>query len=202
MESNPFKSEPTEWLMMPWLYLYLLLLAASLGLGAVVGRAAGAAWEIEVALVSLAGVTLVLGGFAWRGARKGMRPVVLVGGPPSGWGPLPQALDDSWFSIVSCPGPRVRACPVLAGDPCPIEEHVVAALIVREAGSTDAVPPCGPTLDVPVLLLEKGSGQAPRVGERIGRVGLARGAEGTVEALRALLRQGGAEVSPTYASQG
>ncbi|HSL66983.1 MAG TPA: hypothetical protein VK977_02350 [Actinomycetota bacterium] len=182
--------------MMPWLDLYLLLLAASLAFGAVLGRAAGVAWQIELALVSLAALTLVLAGFAWLVARRGMRPVLLVGGAAPGWGPLPQALDDSWFSIVSCPGPRARACPVLAGDPCPIEEHVVAAMIVREPGTTDAVPPCGPALDVPVLLLEKGSGEAPRVGERIGRVGLARGAEGTVEALRALLRKAGTEASP------
>src|SRR5581483_11881514 len=66
------------------------------------------------------------------------------------------ALDGAGFGVAHCPGPPFRACPVYAGRPCPVHGRPVAAVIVREPGSSTPVPPCGRALHIPALPVEAG----------------------------------------------
>lgn len=120
---------------------------------------------------------------------QGRATVVLVGELPERRLPtLRQLLEGAGFEVATCPGTAERACPALAGGTCPVGVPAVAAVVLRPSGRASGLPAvCGQALGAPVLVIEEGSDAGPELGDRIARIGQARGPLAAVQALQALL---------------
>jgi len=116
-------------------------------------------------------------------------PRVLLVGEASGAPAerLREALATAGFELQTCAGPGERQCPVTLGEPCPIREHQLAAVILREPGQTMPVPPCGKALGIPWVTVEVGSSAAPELMGPAARVGLDRGPDEVIHTLADLL---------------
>ncbi len=138
---------------MRWSDEYTGYAAAVASFAAVVLWAGGASAGFAVAAAGIAVVLLAVALRSWRRTAR-----VLVVGPPrtEPVDLLEEALDGAGFGVAHCPGPPFRACPVYAGRPCPVHGRPVAAVIVREPGSSTPVPPCGRALHIPALPVEAG----------------------------------------------
>lgn len=163
--------------MKPYLGIVLLF-------GAVVLWAQEATWPVWGILLGAAGLLLLLSIIPSGRARK----VVVVGSTASDESiGLTAALKDAGFDLCECEGPAARPCPFDKGKPCPLGDHLSAAVIVRHAGETGPLPPCTRALFVPSLAIEQNTDQQPEFAGRYARVGWRRGPEDVVTALEHLL---------------
>lgn len=123
-------------------------------------------------------------------AAGGRAPKVVVVGRM--WGDsateLGDALSAAGFDLCGCAGPAVRPCPFDKGRPCPLSDHLAAAVIIRHAGETGPLPPCTRALFVPSLALEEDTDRRAEFAGRYARVGWRRGPEDVVRTLEDLLR--------------
>lgn len=118
--------------------------------------------------------------------------VLLVGDPDGGLGrrrlgALEQALEDAGFAICTCAGPSQRQCPVLAGNPCPVEGGASAVVVFHPASYTGPVPRCGQALGLPEVRVEDASGLESRVAGQEAAIGSERGVTEAVATLTALI---------------
>ena len=131
---------------MRWFDLYMGLMAATMGFGAVV------AWTAGMPPAGIGAFGVGAGGFlvimALRAAHT--PKVVLVGDPDPSFD-LQEALDRDGFAVCSCVGPARRPCPVLEGWECPVRGHPVAAIVRIPVAYGGPAAPCGTALGVPML---------------------------------------------------
>ncbi|MGZ4124791.1 MAG: hypothetical protein ACXVQU_04460 [Actinomycetota bacterium] len=102
--------------------------------------------------IAASGLTLVLIGLV----RARATDRVLVVGPrrTEGVDAVDATLDTAGYEIVVCDGPSVRPCPAEAHGECRIHARVSGIVIVREAGDTTRLPPCGDVLHVPAIAVD------------------------------------------------
>lgn len=133
---------------MRWSDLYLGLMAATFGFGAVVGWTAGmSSLAVGGFLAATAGFLILM---AYRATHT--QQVVLVGDPGEDRSfDLQWTLDNAGFAVRSCVGPANRPCPVLEGKDCPIGGHPVAAVVRIPVNYAGPAAPCARGLGVPML---------------------------------------------------
>ncbi|HZD16657.1 MAG TPA: hypothetical protein VE669_00800 [Actinomycetota bacterium] len=168
---------------MRWRSELVLYLATFVLFGAVLLWADEATWPVVVLFGVLA--VLLLATFAWRTAR--VPRVLVVGMDSEELEELDDALEFAGYDVCTCAGPANRPCPVFQGQPCPIAERPVAALIYRPAGSTGRYAPCGRALRVPSMIVEQHLEDEPAVVGTTARVGLDRGPDRVVRTMEDLL---------------
>ena len=171
---------------MAWFDLYIVLVGAALGFGAVVAWASGAPWPVTATAAVLSAIGLLGGLGAWARESHAAPRVLLVGESRGRrqWA-IRAFLGDDGMRVCRCPGPHARACPVLAGRPCPVAEHPLAA-VVMEGGSGPVSTPCA-LLGIPVVAVDEASAEGTVIAGDQARVGLARGPWEVTRALRTLV---------------
>lgn len=163
--------------------------AGSIGFGAVVAAAAGAA-PLAAFLVAIAVLLALL-----PLARSLLTPSVLLVGDPDGvdgdrLDGVTRALEAAGFAVSTCDGPARGTCPVVQGGPCPVRCRAAAVVVSHPATYSGPVPDCGRVLRLPELRIDDCSYLEPFVDRTAGaaRVGGSRGPEVAVDTLMALLQ--------------
>lgn len=130
---------------------YLMYVALVFLFAAVVLTAAEAS---DGVIVTAAAAALAIGLVAI--ARSVRAAEVLVVGPAGTEASdlVDEALDRAGYRVSRCVGPSVRACPVEAGRPCPIDRQLAGVAIVRDPDVDLPVPRCEEALHVPTVVVD------------------------------------------------